>query len=660
METSEYLDVFLDESREHLQSVNDHLLNLEKNPQDLAIVQEIFRSAHTLKGMAATMGFEDIADLTHKMENALDEIRNDHLTVTTDVLDVLLEAVESLEEMVASIAGGGDGKNDIEHLVVKLNELVNGDDKKDSTASDSTGKIVLNDYERTIIEESYTQGFSAYVVTVVLSADCILKAARTYMVFEGLEKWGEVICSEPPVQELEEERFENEFTVVFVTKARAEQVENTILNVSEVEDVRISKLELEEVHKTKKHADKQAGEKDVTNDNRQNESKASLRNTSKTIRVNLDRLDRLMNLFEEFVIDRGRLEDIASKFGNDELSDTVERITRISSELQSTILSLRMVPIEHVFNRFPRMVRNLSKELNKKVDFEIIGAETELDRTVIDEIGDPLVHLIRNSLDHGIELPEERRKKEKPETGKVVLKAYHSGNHVKIDIEDDGGGIDKEKVLKKAIENNIVSTKEIDRLTDEEIYQFIFSSGFSTSEQVSDVSGRGVGLDVVKNKIESLGGHVSVESIPNKGSRFMIQLPLTLSIIPVLLVKVGRETYAIPLSSIIETLIIKRDDLLTAHSQPVIDYRGSVIPVVFLKDVFQTTDGADDQEDYAVIIARKGDKKAGLIVDSFISQREIVLKSLGDYLQSVFAISGATILGDGQVVLIVDCNALIK
>jgi two-component system chemotaxis sensor kinase CheA len=397
---------------------------------------------------------------------------------------------------------------------------------------------------------------------------------------------------------------------------------------------------------------------DHSADKKPSTTKANMSN--KTIRVNIERLDILMNLFEELVIDRGRLEQISRDLNNQELQETVERMSRISGDLQNIILNMRMVPVETVFNRFPRMVRQLARDLNKKINLEIVGAETELDRTVIDEIGDPLVHLIRNALDHGVETPEVRAASGKPEEGNVRLKAYHSGNHVFIEIEDDGAGINREKVLEKAITNKIISAQAAAGLTNQKVYELIFASGFSTAEKISDISGRGVGLDVVKNTIESLGGTVTVDSVLGKGSIFSIQLPLTLSIISAMLVGIQEEKFAIPLSSIIETAIVKKTDILSAHSQKVIDFRGKVVPLLFLKDIFQVPVMDDTANFYSVVMVRKGDRLAGLVVDSFIGQQEIVLKSLGNYLTNVFAISGATILGDGQVALIIDCNALIK
>lgn len=681
---SQYLEVFVDESKEHLQSLNDKLLELENNPEEIDIVNEIFRSAHTLKGMSATMGFEDLANLTHKMENVLDAIRNEKLKVTPDILDVVFLAVDHLEEMVYSIADGGDGKKDVTEVVEKLELIEKGEDpsqasgKAESAAAvleedKSTVEIDYDEFEYTVLQQSEEQGFHSFEVTVTLRADCLLKAARVYMIFEVLEKTGEIIKSVPTVEQLEEEQFDQQFTVILVTKEPLEDIQKKVMKVSEVEKVEVVPVSLEKIRSKqqskeekiqeeseKKREEKQKPEKPKNKDGKKQEA-SSKGKSSKTIRVNIERLDILLNLFEELVIDRGRLEQIADDLKNQELTETVERMSRITGDLQNIILNMRMVPVETVFNRFPRMVRQLARDLGKKVNLEIIGAETELDRTVIDEIGDPLVHLIRNAVDHGIETPEVRRAHGKNEEGRVVLKAYHSGNHVFIEIEDDGAGINREKVLAKAIKKGIVSEQAASSLTDQEIAQLILSSGFSTAEVVSDVSGRGVGLDVVKNTIESLGGSISIDSKEGYGSLFSIQLPLTLSIISVMLVEIQSEKFAIPLSSIIETAIVKKDEILNAHNQRVIDFRGKVVPLLFLRDIFNVPyEQGEEDEFISVVIVRKGEKMAGLVVDSFIGQQEVVLKSLGNYLTNVFAISGATILGDGQVALIVDCNALIK
>lgn len=468
----------------------------------------------------------------------------------------------------------------------------------------------------------------------------------------------EVVKTYPTVERLENEEFDSQFTVVVVTKDDAEDLKAKVQKVSELESTEVQSVQFPSASSSNSEtavtmeettlptvAKSEKTEASAKPEAAKNKRTGNSHSANKTIRVNIDRLDVLMNLFEELVIDRGRLQSIATELQNAELNETTERMTRISGDLQNIILNMRMVPVETVFNRFPKMVRQLARDLDKKINLEIIGAETELDRTVIDEIGDPLVHLIRNALDHGVESPAQRIAAGKPEEGTVTLRAYHSGNHVFIELEDDGAGVNRQRVLNKAIERGIVSPDVADTLTDKQVAELILSSGFSTAEKLTDVSGRGVGLDVVKSTIESLGGHISIDSKEGQGSLFQVQLPLTLSIISVMLVQLQKEIFAVPLSSIIETAIIHNADILNAHNQRVIDFRGKIVPLVDLREIFDTGLPEELEELKSVVIVRKGESLAALIVDSFIGQQEIVLKSLGNYLQSVFAISGATILG---------------
>ncbi len=679
LDLDQYLEVFIEESKEHLQTCNELLLELEKNPDDVMIVHEIFRSAHTLKGMSATMGFDDLARLTHQMENVLDEIRNQRIKVNTDILDIVFLAVDDLEAMVLSVADGGNGKRDVSLTIEKLENIVAGQivmigsadrEHPGAPVEMESRADIYDEYEWAVMEQSIDQGFKAYSVKVILNDDCILKAVRVFMVYEIFAELGEVIKSVPPVDVLEEEDFGQEFTATILSKQSAIDIEQRILKVSELESVRVSLVpnktskdqeykatkDLENANQLQVHSTKQVKGKE--------DEKASSVNTavahSKTIRVNIERLDILMNLFEELVIDRGRLEQISKDLKDAELFETVEHMTRISGDMQTIILNMRMVPVETVFNRFPRMVRQLARNLNKHIRLEIIGAETELDRTVIDEIGDPLLHLLRNALDHGIETPEARRDKGKPEEGTVILKAYHSGNHVFIEIEDDGAGINTDVVVTKAVDKGIITEEQAEIMTERQKNELLFASGFSTAKEISDISGRGVGLDVVKNTIESLGGSVSINSRLGYGSIFSVKLPLTLSIISVMLVEVQDEKYAIPLSSIIETYIVQREEVLRSHNQDVIDFRGKIIPLVYLHSILSIPVCREEEDFLSLVIVRNGDKMAGLVVNSFIGQQEIVLKSLGNYLNSVFAVSGATILGDGQVALIIDCNSLVK
>ncbi|MFB9273590.1 chemotaxis protein CheW [Cohnella cellulosilytica] len=695
MEMNQYMSMFIDESNDHLQALNENMLRLEQQPEDIGIVQVIFRSAHTLKGMSATMGFEDLASLTHEMENVLDLVRNEKLSMNGHIFDTLFKCLDALEAMVQDIIGGGTGKGDVGELVERLKGIVKGDSGAPGASAPAAAQaapamsasLVLDQYQMSVLAQSIESGHKAYYIEVKVREDCLLKAARAYMVFDVLERNGEVVKSYPSVQEIEQEQFDRGFSVYYITQTPQQTLQEQLSRVSEIESVtlnEVDKASLQEMEDNLRAPAKSAAAKETAaaseapavptaapspqasapekSASRPAAAAASGSAAPRTIRVDIERLDTLMNLFSEMLIDRVRLEQLAFEIRRNDLTETVEHMARVSADLQNIVLKLRMVPVESVFNRFPRMVRDLAKSLDKKVDLNIVGAETELDRTVIDEIGDPLVHLIRNSVDHGVESTSERLAQGKPETGTVMLRAFHSGNHVFIEIEDDGKGINRPKVLETAIKRGVVTPEEAKTLSDDETNMLLFAPGFSTADKVSDISGRGVGLDVVKSKITSLGGNVTVTSNPGQGTKFSIQLPLTLSIIAAMLIKQGSEKYAFPLSSIVETGAIKRTDIRTLHGNRMIDYRQSIIPVISLAQIIDSPDYRDDEEsETEMLVIRKGDKLAAVLVDEFIGQSEIVLKPLGKYLTGVRGVvSGATILGDGQVALIVDPNAIIK
>lgn len=654
MDVNEYLGLFLDESQEHIQSVNTQLLKLEQTGSQEAI-QEIFRSAHTLKGMSATMGYESVANLTHEMESALDLVRAGKKESNQLLLDTMFSAMEQIEEMIANIETGGRGANvDVAATVSAFQSFIGSSPKAAPTVEANVFTADL--YTDSVITQAKETGFEAFQLHVKLSDAVVLKAARAYMVFDRLQELGEVVRTLPETEAIEQEQFDLSFDVLFVSQETADVIEHAVSQVSEVEHVLVTvytsaSSEPEVAVSAETVAVAEAKPK-VEADEPKEQAVAQ----AKTIRVNLERIDRLMNLFEEFIIDRGRLERLADEVGQPELNETVEKIKRGTNELQSLVLTLRMMPIEQVFNRFPRMVRSVAKDIHKKVQLEITGAETELDRTVIDEIGDPLVHLIRNAIDHGIELPEVRVAARKPEQGSLALRAYHGGNRVFIEIEDDGAGIHVDKVRSKALERGVITPEEATAMTDNEVAMLIFAPGFSTADVVTDLSGRGVGLDVVKNKIESLGGVVTLETVVGQGTKFQVSLPLTLSIISAMLVQAGEETYAIPLSSILETTLLDEADILTAHRERVFDFRGQLVPLVYLKEMFAIE--TETKTQFPVVVVRKGNKLVGVVVNDLIGQQEIVMKPLGTYLEGIPAISGATILGDGRVALIVDSNDL--
>ena len=643
----EYINVFLDEAQEHLQSLNENVLKMEKNPEDLNVVGEIFRSAHTFKGMSATMGFKSIADLTHEMENVLDLIRNEKMTTTGEVVDVIFDCIDNLEQMVADIQGGGQGALDVTDVVNRLKELQG----KEKEASSNNQKDV-ND--ATEMDTSFLEGLEkpSHIIKVKIDEGAFLKAPRAFMVVNGLEELSEVIATNPTMEKIEQDEFDFEFLVAVLTTKDEEELRQVALNVTDVEDVIISPYS-EEKKEEKAPAKKS---------NKPSQATPKKQFESRSIRVNLDKIEHLMNMFEETVIERGRIEELIQVIENPELHEHVQRLATVSKELQNLVLNMRMVPIETIFNRFPRMVRSLSKDLGKEIDLIIEGEDTEIDRIVSDEVGDPLVHLIRNAVDHGVETPEKRVAVGKPSHGTVRLEAFHSGNNVVIQITDDGAGIDRNVILKKAVSKGVVTESEGSRMSNSEVYDLMFASGFSTAEVVSDVSGRGVGLDVVKNTIQNLGGSIQIDSELGKGSVFRVELPLTLSIIQSMLIGSKGHRYALPLENIVETMRLPKTEVHDLQGKDVINYREKTIPLLHLSKLFGYTATKEERDRYQLVVLKTNDNAMyAMVVDEIFGQREIVLKSLGDFFRDKAPyFSGATILGDGRVVLIIDCDSVRK
>lgn len=656
MNMNEYLNLFLEESREHLQNINEGLLKLEQNPQDEETLNEIFRSAHTLKGMAATMGYENIAELTHKMENLLSKLREFEVEFTSEIGDLFFKCVDSLDLMVEKIASGNNEDHDISDLV----ELLIYYEQQDSSQrnileQDLEENIDFNEFEEKLITQGLNNNFNFYKITVEIAEDCVMKGVRAFMVFRSLEEIGEIIKSIPSTQEIEDEIFDNEFSVFILSKNSSQEVKELLGNITDVTVKEIISPSLGDIPETN-----QLEQLATKTDNNTKNKKDNLNHKlSQTVRVDIGKLDNLMNLVGELVINKTRLEQIYKTNDLSALNETVEQIDRITSELQNVVMNVRMVPIDQVFNRFPRMVRDLAKELGKDVNFILEGKETELDRTVIDEIGDPLVHLIRNSLDHGVETSTERQRKGKDPTATLKLIARQEGNSVVIVVEDDGKGISIEKVKNKALEKGLCTEAEIEQMDPEGILNLIFRAGFSTTEEISDLSGRGVGLDVVKTKINSLSGSVMVESQEGEGTRFTIKLPLTLAIIQALLVKVQQEVYAIPLANIDETTIIGESNIKNIQDQEVMMLRGKILPLLKLEKALELPLSSWDMEkEYFVVVVRKGNQQVGLVVNELIGQQEIVITSLGKLLSGISGIAGAAILGDGKVALILDIGTL--
>lgn len=686
MDTSQYLSMFLEESMDNLQTLNDSLLQLEQEPNDIDKLNEIFRVAHTIKGMAATMGFNEMAELTHKMEDVLSEFREGHLKVTQKVVTVLFKCLDTLEQMVNNISDGVNEQIQIEEIIKELESITEGKiedvetkeilkEEQNEEDSDLDSPIELNEYDINIVKQAEDRGYNSYQIKILLSKDTLLKSARAFLIFKSLEECGEIIKSIPGAEDIENENFDFEIDLVFLSTKKKEEIYEILMNISEVEKVIVDNVDVK-AEKAKKFVEDQlkveeikvkavAKEAEViepkpavdTVQLKTNNTKTTQKEVHKkahqSVRVDLDRLDKFMNMVSELVIHRTRLEQISSSYRLNELNETLEQVARTTSDLQDLVMKIRMLPLDTVFNRFPRMIRDLSVELGKEMELIIQGADTELDRTVIDEIGEPLIHLIRNAADHGIESKEERMSKGKDSIGKIRLIAYQEGTKAVIKVEDDGAGIPVEKVRAKAERLGI----NTDGMSDNDIRNLIFMQGFSTNEQVTDISGRGVGMDVVKTKISALGGTVDVISEKDKGSTFIIRLPLTLQIIQALLVKVGEETMAISLGYI-DRVIDYSDDLVKrTNNKEVIIHNGNVIPLIRLHKRLDL-EKSSAQKNYIVIV-KVGEKTVGLMVDGLFGQKEIVIKPLGKTLQGLKEYIGATILGDGLVTLILDVAALI-
>ena len=682
MDLSQYLEMFIDETKEHLQNLNDQVLVLESEPDNIDTINEIFRAAHSLKGMAGTMGFKRMQRLTHDMENVFSEIRNGKMSVTPDLVDIVFKCLDAIEEYLDCIINTSDeGENDNDELINMLNaclkaegapepeKKVQPEEKTEADSADGDKRKFLHidiaDFEKNAIIEAKAKNLNVYGVTVYIDENCILKAARAFLVFKGLENKGEIIKSVPSVQDIEDEKFDFDFSMLIISDKSLEEIKKIISNVSEIKEVVIENYEIpsdvnvvSSVQKEEKEPEKEETKKKKTTP-----AKTGKPVANRSVRVDIEKLDVLMNLVSELIIAKNGLVSVSnqedSKTSMQSFNEQIEYLERITTNLHESVMKVRMVPIESVVNRFPRMIRDLSKKLGKEMELIMTGEDTELDRTVIDEIGDPLMHMLRNSADHGLEPTIDRLKLGKPQVGTIQLNAYQDGNNVTIEVIDDGAGIDVEKVKATALKRGTITEEQAEMMTEKEAIDLLFRPAFSTSEKITDVSGRGVGLDVVKNKIEGLGGDVEVSTKLGEGTKFIVRLPLTLAIIQALMVEVRQEKYAIPLNSIVTIEDVATNDIKYVQQKEVINLRGTVIPLVRLDEVLDCPPRDEEPENLVVVIVKKGDKQTGLVIDNLLGQQEIVIKPLGKYINIHRMISGATILGDGEVALIIDSNALV-
>ena len=698
MDVSQYLEIFIDESEEHLQTLSDCIMVLEKEPDNKDTINEVFRAAHSLKGMAGTMGFKRMQHLTHDMENVFQEVRSDRVKVTSGMIDLLFKCLDALEGYVGNIKSTSDeGTEDNEVIIKELNDFIakadgeaEAENKEVSevkeaapaaTQEEKEGqeKIELTEEEKKAIREAESNGQHIYAMTVHIQKDCLLKAARAFLVFKAVEDFGQILVYRPSSQDIEDEKFEFDFSFFLASEEETDKIVAAAKAVSEIEKVDAEEIHLEEYLKEAAAQEEQQAKEAATE---QKEAPAEVPKTAekkapaatakkqtnakpvtgRTVRVDIEKLDALMNQVSELIIAKNSLVSISSnesgEYQNQSFHEQIEYLERITTNLHESVMKVRMVPIESVVNKFPRMIRDLSRKLGKKMELYMTGEDTELDRTVVDQIGDPLQHLLRNSADHGLEDNATRVERGKPEVGSIFLKAFQEGNNVIIEVGDDGNGIDVAAVRDKAVERGVITAEQAENMSQKEIINLLFLPSFSMAKKITDISGRGVGLDVVKSNIEALGGDVEVRTQLGEGTTFIVRLPLTLAIIQALMVEIRDEKYAIALGSIANIESIPVNEIKYVQAQEVIHLRGAVIPLIRLDQVLDMEEKQEEPENLTVVIVKKGDSLAGLVVDNLIGQQEIVIKSLGKYITNNKIISGATILGDGEVALILDVNTL--
>lgn len=708
MDVSQYLEIFIDETSEHLQNLSDCIMELEKDPENMDTINEIFRAAHSLKGMAGTMGFKRMQRLTHDMENVFQEVRSEKVKVNSSMIDLLFKCLDAIEGYLDNVKASSDeGTEDNELIIKELNDFIAAEDgaaaapapaqaepKKEEAPAQTAGgddkkyfEFGLSESEKDKIKQAEEGGAHIYGMTIYIQKECLLKAARAFLVFKAVEEFGEILVYNPSSQDIEDEKFDCDFSIFIASDEPYEKIAEAAKSVSEIDKVVGEEVKYETLaaKQEKAEADAAAAEKSQdapaeaapaqeqpqaqavkpaakTQSSGNKKQTVAKPVTNRTVRVDIEKLDALMNQVSELIIAKNSLVSISSTdsgdFQNQSFHEQIEYLERITTNLHESVMKVRMVPIESVVAKFPRMIRDLSRKLDKKMELYMTGEDTELDRTVVDQIGDPLQHLLRNSADHGLEDNATRIAKGKPEVGSIFLNAFQEGNNVIIQVGDDGNGIDVEAVRNKAIERGVITEEQAETMSQKEIINLLFLPSFSMAKKITDISGRGVGLDVVKSNIEALGGDVEVKTELGVGTTFTVRLPLTLAIIQALMVEIRDEKYAIALGSISNIEDIPVKDIKYVEAQEVIHLRGKVIPLIRMDQVLDIEPKEEEPESLTVVIVQKGENLAGLVVDNLIGQQEIVIKSLGKYINNNKIISGATILGDGEVALILDVNVL--
>ncbi|NUQ20866.1 MAG: chemotaxis protein CheA [Gemmatimonadaceae bacterium] len=666
MDTSRYADLFLTESQEHLSAINHALLELERAPDSAEPVNALFRAVHTMKGMSATMGYVQVAELAHELETLLDTLRTGAREVSAEIIDALFTSADALEVAVGLSVAGREGEIDVASPLARL-RAVQGTAAAQASGVGGQGSAPNRRTSTAFVVPDASEWAAAVppgaglLVRVAIATDAPLRGVRAFMVVQALRAIGTVEAMVPPLDEMKEEKFGADFALRVVTEQTPAQVKQLVAGLGDVSGVEVSQGSGAGGQGSGAGAQGSGvggqGSAAAPNGNGNGASgNGDAARTNRNVRIDLRRLDNLMNLIGELVITRGRLTQLSATLGDGALDETVTQASRLISDLQDEIMTSRMVPVWQVFDRFPRLVRDSARTLGKNIDFTIEGKEIELDRSLLDEIGDPVVHLLRTAIDHGIETPEERKRLGKPAEGRLRLEAMRDRSAIVIRVSDDGKGIDRDRVLQKARDAGLVEAGRSE-LSDDELIRLISRPGFSTAERVTDISGRGVGIDAVQTRVRALGGLVEIRSVPLQGTTVTVRLPLTLAIVRALLARVDGELYALPMTHVNETVELKSAQLRQVKGREVLVLRDDVLPLLRMRELLGLA--ATDRKAQQVIVIEMGERRAGLIVDELAGQQEIVVKQFDGVRGGLALFSGATILGDGAPALIVDVSSLL-
>jgi two-component system, chemotaxis family, sensor kinase CheA len=660
LENNDYKDAFLTEAKEYLSNLNNALVELEKNPGHSQSINEIFRAAHTLKGMSATMGYEPMATLTHHMESVLEPIRSGEKKLSPYLVDALFACLDRLESWVRVLSNqdflSGEGLEAILETLKKVSAASDQDSEGKSAGSEKPSPgFTLSKEELDVLSQAKMGGFQVLEILMEVDPQSAFKEVRAFMILRAINDQGEIVKASPAPEAIEKGQFESQFKLLVITDQKPETIREILMKISEVQAAQIENWNPETSgpgpgapsRSLSSVADPVPDEKSFV---------------LPTVRVHTTKLDKLMSLVQELVIAKIRFEQVVASNDVKDLTDPLSQLNHITDELQDEITKVRLMPVKQIFDRFPRMVRDLAKSLGKDVDLEMSGVEVELDRTVIEEMGEPLVHLLRNAVDHGIENPNDRERDGKESYGVIRLEAKRERSFVIISVADDGRGIDPDVIKNKAVSKGLISREEAQRLNDEEAVRLIALPGFSTIEEASEISGRGVGVDVAKTKVESMGGTFRIQSRKGQGTTFSLRFPLTLAIIKALLIRNGEERFAVPVVGIVETLDITPLDKKYIQQQEALLLRGEVIPLYYLTELLEMPEAYShaSRSVETVLIAEVGDSRVGIIVDEVLGQQEVAIKPLDRVLKGIRGFAGATILGTGKIALILDISSLIE